>query len=243
MPSPHPRAFDYEYFECGTISNYAGYVYSDIHESIAKGLIRHFAPNRHLDIGCAKGFVVHCLKKVGIDSVGMDVSSYALRNSPAEVRGLLVRADAEGGLPFRDSSFDLVTCMTTVEHLSDPRELVREVRRVLVPAGYLYLSTDDPESTSALSMISKDITHLNVRPFKYWVRLLRQEGFRTTRISIHTPKELRLFPISRYEPAIQNLLGLSPEIVSRHVREICSIYHQIRHHEQHVQMLGQKLPM
>jgi len=234
----HSQLFDQEYFECGTISNYTGYTYGEIHEQIASGLVDHFAPTKHLDVGCAKGFIVYALRRRGIDPVGMDVSSYALRNSPPEIRSSLVRGDAETGLPFRDCSFDLVTCMTTIEHLSEVHELVREIKRVLVPGGYVYMTTDDPENPSALPVIRKDITHMNVYPFNFWKQLLRGEGFRTARVSVDTPNEI--LQGSRLEPYVQWVLHLLPAAVSKRIREMSSIYHQLRHHEQRVQMQGQK---
>lgn len=43
-------------------------------------------------------------------------------------------------LPFPDSSFDAVTCVVSFDYLTRPREVMREVSRVLRPGGRLILS-------------------------------------------------------------------------------------------------------
>lgn len=44
-------------------------------------------------------------------------------------------------LPFRDSSFDLITCNMVVEHLADPAPVFRELARVLAPGGRMMVHT------------------------------------------------------------------------------------------------------
>jgi SAM-dependent methyltransferase len=52
--------------------------------------------------------------------------------------GIDVRASSVN-LPFRDEAFDLVMSQEVVEHVHDPFETLREMRRVLSPGGTLYL--------------------------------------------------------------------------------------------------------
>ena len=44
-------------------------------------------------------------------------------------------------LPIRDAAFDTVVSMETIEHLTEPLDLLREVHRVLRPEGILLIST------------------------------------------------------------------------------------------------------
>jgi SAM-dependent methyltransferase len=44
-------------------------------------------------------------------------------------------------LPFRDSSFDRILCVVTLEHARDPGAAIREFARALRPGGRLYLVT------------------------------------------------------------------------------------------------------
>jgi SAM-dependent methyltransferase len=57
-----------------------------------------------------------------------------------EPDGVDVAADAER-LPFRDHHFDTVICNDVLEHVADDQQALREVARVLRPAGTAYLHT------------------------------------------------------------------------------------------------------
>lgn len=85
------------------------------------------------------------LRAAGAAAVfGVDFSADAIAfaqehyRSPGNV-GFL-RADLEA-LPFRDGSFNLVTCFETIEHVPRPQYAVRELVRVLTRAGDLLVSS------------------------------------------------------------------------------------------------------
>jgi SAM-dependent methyltransferase len=50
-----------------------------------------------------------------------------------------VRPEADGGFPFRDSSFDLMTCFSVLHHLPNIRFVVGEMFRCLEPGGVALL--------------------------------------------------------------------------------------------------------
>lgn len=54
--------------------------------------------------------------------------------------GVDVAADAEA-LPFPDSVFTRIECDAVLEHVRDPVQVMREMRRTLAPGGYLHLVT------------------------------------------------------------------------------------------------------
>ncbi len=130
------RRFGREYFDGDRTQGYGGYRYDGRWVPIATRLAAHYglrAGHRVLDIGCAKGFLLHDLKQAapGIEVVGVDVSSYALEHAMEDVRGALVRGSADR-LPFADRSFDLVLAINVLHNLDRPRciEAFREVERV-----------------------------------------------------------------------------------------------------------------
>lgn len=84
-----------------------------------------------LDIGC--GYKPYQPFFTGQYSsyIGVDISTKTLCD---------VKASGDR-LPFRDRVFDLCICTQTYEHMVDPRQVTREVHRVLKETGFFILST------------------------------------------------------------------------------------------------------
>ncbi len=96
-------------------------------------------PLRILDAGCGTGGTTVELRRFG-SVVGIDLVWDALQ--PARSRGLtsLTRGSIED-LPFATASFDVVTSFEVIYHLGvgSDDDALRELRRVLKPAGLLLL--------------------------------------------------------------------------------------------------------
>jgi len=93
---------------------------------------RAFPAATALDVGCATGFVVEALRELGVATDGVDLSRYAIAHAVPGARGHVQQGDVRAGLPFADASFDVVTALETLEHLSPPDvpDAVREIARV-----------------------------------------------------------------------------------------------------------------
>lgn len=52
-----------------------------------------------------------------------------------------IQGDLNERLPYKDSSFDLITSIHTIEHLTDTDQYLAEIYRVLKPGGYLFIAT------------------------------------------------------------------------------------------------------
>jgi SAM-dependent methyltransferase len=96
---------------------------------------------RLLEIGCGVGAVLAVLGQEfpGIHLTGVDIEPKQLEFARGHlersgVNATLVEADAVA-LPFADESFDHVWMMWFLEHVADPRAVLRETCRVLVPGG------------------------------------------------------------------------------------------------------------
>lgn len=96
---------------------------------------------RLLNVGCGTGGFNVVAEGVGAETWGVDASVEAAAIAAARVlRSRVLCAQAEV-LPFRDQSFDVVYCYSTLEHVTEPERAVGEMVRVLHPDGALYLHT------------------------------------------------------------------------------------------------------
>jgi SAM-dependent methyltransferase len=140
------RRFGREYFDGDRTQGYGGYRYDGRWVPVAKRMQEFYslkAGHRVLDVGCAKGFLLHDLRQLipGLDVAGLDISEYAVRNAMEGVRPYLLVGSA-AALPFVGQSFDLVISINTVHNLElDPCILaIREMERV--GRGHKYLQVD-----------------------------------------------------------------------------------------------------
>ena len=94
---------------------------------------------RVLDFGCGSGYFTIELAKLAQKAIGVDVNP-RLRSIaiPPALSGRLEFLVAEGQhLPFPDGHFDRVLASEILPMTADPREFLREIRRVLRPKGRL----------------------------------------------------------------------------------------------------------
>jgi ubiquinone/menaquinone biosynthesis C-methylase UbiE len=103
---------------------------------------------RLLDVGCGTGrFAVLAHARLGGKVWGVDPSAEMLRRarSRPDARGIGWKLGAAERLPFRDAWFDAGHMHLVVHTLADRAAAVRELARVLGPAGRLAIATFAPE--------------------------------------------------------------------------------------------------
>jgi 2-polyprenyl-3-methyl-5-hydroxy-6-metoxy-1,4-benzoquinol methylase len=99
-----------------------------------------------LDIGCGDGALAGLLAAtLGVAVSGVDTVPRALELARAEFakRGLKGTFDRIDGYayPHADASFDAAVCSDVIEHVGDPRALLREAWRVTKPGGVVVMTT------------------------------------------------------------------------------------------------------
>ncbi|HEV2891469.1 MAG TPA: class I SAM-dependent methyltransferase [Frankiaceae bacterium] len=149
-------------------------------------VVRHFDPgDLLLDLGCGSAWLGgHFPRYVGVDD-----HPEALAGSRARV----VRGDV-ARLPLADATFDAVVCKDVLEHVADPRLVIREVRRVLRPGGRVYVSVPD-----AQRWVWEDYTHVRPYPRRALRRLLTDEGLTVERLG-HESVMAGVGIVSRWSP-------------------------------------------
>jgi 2-polyprenyl-3-methyl-5-hydroxy-6-metoxy-1,4-benzoquinol methylase len=99
---------------------------------------------RLLDVGCGSGYGLARMQQLGWDVQGMDVDPAAVEH--ARRKGLRVQAGALTELNYPPASFDVVHSAHVIEHVPDPRALLRACHPVLRAGGRLVLRTPNTES-------------------------------------------------------------------------------------------------
>lgn len=136
---------------------------------------------RLLDVGCSIGLFLDLARGRGWRTTGVELGARALGHARDEL-GLDVRDARVEEAGFADGSFDVVTILSVIEHVTDPRALVREAARLLVPAGALYVITPNVESLACRVLHERAATfdgrnHLVYFSPRTLADLLRREGF------------------------------------------------------------------
>jgi SAM-dependent methyltransferase len=171
-------------FGSGTEARWAAKTYGGLLKRIVPQL-----PDRvgALDIGTGDGAFLHELLDQGFSSVvGIEPSSAPIRSAADRVRPLILQGLFQPGV-FSQDQFTLVSCFQTIEHLSDPVNVVREAWRVLKPGGAIFLIGHNRRALSARILGRRspifDIEHLQLFSPQSLQCLLHAAGFSRIRIT------------------------------------------------------------
>jgi len=133
-----------------------------------------------LDVACGTGRWLELLARRGARPSGIDISATAIGQAQARMPQADLRVGVGEDLPFEDASFDLVTCMGSLEHFLDQGGALKEMRRVaranariliLVPnAGFLTRRLGLYKGTQQVAIRE------TVRPIREWEALFADAG-------------------------------------------------------------------
>jgi len=142
----HDNYFDYEFANQKNFFNLMKLGLKDIDfEHISKQLGKE---KTFLDIGCATGLLINHMKKNGWKTKGVDIcrpsAEYGIKNYGLDIFiGTLEKAS------FPDDYFDVVHLSHLIEHVSDPKGTLLEIKRVLKKDGYMILTTPNADGFQA----------------------------------------------------------------------------------------------
>lgn len=96
---------------------------------------------RLLDAGCAWGYATRQFASRSESAAGIDPEATGIAIAQERYPEIEFVQGVLEELPFEDSSFDVITCCDTLEHVEDERRSLNELWRVLAPGGALILTT------------------------------------------------------------------------------------------------------
>src|SRR5262245_30105777 len=97
---------------------------------------------RILDVGCGTGEYVRRANELGFAASGLEPADAMREAAIKKNPGASIVSGIATELPYPDESFDLVICIEVLRYLdlSDVRQALHELRRVLRPGGTLFLT-------------------------------------------------------------------------------------------------------
>lgn len=132
-------------------------------------------PAEVLDIGCGQGDALERFLALGHRASGIGLGGDV---ALCRARGLPVLEMDQSDLAFADGSFDLLWARHVLEHSLFPFFTLSEYRRVLRPAGTVYVEVPAPETASRHE---DNPNHYSVLGRRMWLALFTRAGFRCLR--------------------------------------------------------------
>ena len=114
------------------------------------------AGKRALDVGCGAGLLCEPLARLGAAVTGIDAAAenIGVARAHAAQSGLAIDYRAGGIEALTGETFDLVTSMEVIEHVTDAAAFVAGLARATAADGLLILSTPNRTALSRLAMIT-----------------------------------------------------------------------------------------
>ncbi len=108
-----------------------------------------------IDVGCGAGLLAEPLARLGAEVTGVDAApeNIAAAKAHAEGQGLAITYHAGELAALPPATFDLVTSMEVVEHVTDPAAFIGELAARLAPGGLMILSTPNRTMLSKLLLV------------------------------------------------------------------------------------------
>lgn len=164
--------------------HHAGYLLEPLLKLIGPGSLNV------ADLGCGNGSFSNAIAALGHSVTGLDSSVSAIEQASNAYPSCRFFHASVYDLPaqMNAASFDLVVSLETIEHLVDPRALLRSARKLLRPDGLLILTTPYHGYLKNLVLAASgkmddhftalwDGGHVKFFSVRTLTRLLEQEGF------------------------------------------------------------------
>lgn len=116
---------------------------------------RYVPSGKLLDFGAGPGIFLSEARKKGWEVHGIELSHEAIKSASELYDIALDRGGLERLQAFPSEYFDVITAFDVIEHLKDPVQFGRDIRRVLKPGGLCVITTPKFDSLLARIMMSR----------------------------------------------------------------------------------------
>ena len=132
-------------------------------------------PIRILEIGCGNGWAISYIS-TNIEYYAIDRGDFygeSLKNKGVK---FLILDVNENNLPYEDRFFDLVMLNHVIEHISNYERFLKELYRVSVNGGYVYIRT--PDISRVGHLFFEDYTHIKPYTMNSLNSMMGSYGFK-----------------------------------------------------------------
>jgi 2-polyprenyl-3-methyl-5-hydroxy-6-metoxy-1,4-benzoquinol methylase len=139
------KKYDFNYWDGNRKFGYGGYYDDGRWKLVAKKIIKKYKLNSQskvLDIGCGKGYLVKELA-LALNSkniYGLDISNYAIKNSPKLIKNNIKCFDARKDFKY-NKKFDLVISINLI-HNFEVKDVFKFLKKILSISKKTYFATE-----------------------------------------------------------------------------------------------------
>ena len=122
-----------------------------IYAMVERALAKHHARGEvAIDLGCGSGAIEPIITPYFTRYIGVDAIRYS--NLPQRIP--FIEADLNSPtFPIESHSADAVLAVETIEHLENPRALIREMVRITKPGAWIIITTPNQQSFLSLGTL------------------------------------------------------------------------------------------
>ncbi len=154
---------------------------------IALDRLKRFKPDKWMDIGTGNGYLAEITKQKLPDilAVGIDFVKEALDDAVDLDEKKVVNLDRET-VPYPDNSFDYVTCLEVIEHLTMRDNNLAEIHRIIRPGGKCLISVPNIQFIEYLIALFKgkmpnpaaDTRHMSIFTKRFLKQQIEKTGLK-----------------------------------------------------------------
>jgi len=127
---------------------------------------------RALDVGCAYGYTSKVLAELGYETFGVDISKWGINQAKNLSGEQFLVCDAQSNMPFKNATFDLITCFDVLEHLPYPEKALESMFDAC--KGMVVCTTPNKTVEKPVRKLMRDYdeTHINVKSPSEWQKCI-----------------------------------------------------------------------
>jgi len=168
-----------------TFGEQTEFIKNDYWRPIAE-YVKKWKKGKSLDIGCSNGFFLEVLKDNGYAEVyGVEPGEEPKKIARADIRDGIHTGFYGPGL-YPADHFDLITCFQTLDHLSDPLGMLKNMYENVKPGGNVYMIMHNTKALQAKLFGEKspiiDVEHIYLFNKENLPELCKKAGFKVVSV-------------------------------------------------------------